>query len=70
VTVVVNGAEREEAAMLKLRDRLAVAHEYATTDIDAAIERAIACFADARVREFVPLLVERLARADLRALVG
>jgi hypothetical protein len=51
--------------MRRLRERLIAGQEHATAEINAAVERAIAYFADAQIREFVPLLAERLVRADL-----
>ena len=35
--------------------------------VETAVDRALARFDDARVREFVPLLAERDARRELRA---
>lgn len=39
-------------------------------DVDAAVERAVKQFAGAPIRDFVPMLVERLALADLKGAAG
>jgi hypothetical protein len=59
---------REKVAMARLVDVLT--DEFAAThtrdEVVAAIDRALAEFADAPVRTFVPTLVERKARLLLR----
>ncbi len=47
-------------------DRLAATYpDLAHDDVAHAVHRAYEHFSDSRVREFIPLLVERRARADL-----
>ena len=53
--------------MRHIRQRLIAAYgRSATVAVTTAMDREIARFADAPVREYVPLLVERLTRDDLR----
>lgn len=56
----------EQALIAAVQQRLVarysdLPHEY----VAAAVQRSHALFADCRVREFVPLLVERRAKAEL-----
>ncbi len=62
-----NDSYRETFAIDKLRERLSDGDAFDRDEVDAAVERAIAQFAGAPVRTFVPILVERLVRDDLRA---
>jgi hypothetical protein len=64
--VVVDGARRESVAVAQLRVRLAAESATSASDVDAAVDRALRGFAVAPIRDYVPLLVERLARDDLR----
>jgi hypothetical protein len=59
-------AERESAALRQMRDRLTGDDERNAAVIDAAIARAVNRFSGARIRDFVPLLVERLVRDELK----
>lgn len=49
-----------------MRSRLAQETGRAGLEVEAAIDRAMSRFDDARVREFVTLLAERQARRELR----
>lgn len=60
------GAERESAALRQLRERLVAGGAYESSEVDAAVGRAVARLAGAPIREFVPVLVERLTTDDLR----
>jgi hypothetical protein len=66
-----NGATRDEARsdLLEVKRRLIV--EYGTTvpplDIERYVDAALDSFAGARVRNFIPLLVERSVRDRLRS---
>ncbi len=62
--------EREATAIRRLRERLVANDSYASEEVNAAVDRAVRVFAGAPVREFVPLLVERLAVDDLRRLIA
>ena len=66
----VGGDKRELAAIERLRGRLKVGRGFAAGDVDAAVERAVKQFAGAPIRDFVPMLVERLVLADLRSATG
>jgi hypothetical protein len=56
----------EDAAFAEIVDRLAERYPHLPTDrIDAAVQEARHHFEQARVRDFVPVLVEREARAWL-----
>lgn len=61
-----SAVERELIAIRRLRERLTVDLGYATGDVDAALDRAMIGFADARIREFIPLLVARLVLDELK----
>ena len=59
--------EHEASAMRHIHERLITVYgRAATAAVSAAMDREIARFADAPIREYVPLLVERLTRDDLR----
>ncbi len=60
--------EHERLAITRLSERLLDAYRdrYTTAHITAVIDRAVHRFDQARIREFVPLLVERDARDALR----
>ena len=56
----------EQAAMAQLRERLS--NKFADLPperVAAAVQRAHAQFDESKIRDFVPLLVERSARAEL-----
>ncbi|TMR06868.1 hypothetical protein ETD83_03045 [Actinomadura soli] len=61
-------AQHEHKALIRLRDQLVSAYgaQVPAEEIGALIEAAAAKYAAAAVRDFVPLLVERDARAALR----
>lgn len=63
---VVDEAHRESVAVTQVRERLVTESTHSAADVSAAVDRALRRFAGAPVRDFVPLLVERLARDDLR----
>jgi hypothetical protein len=57
----------ESDALAAVQNRLQTEFlEHDTDQVRTAVERAEAHFAQSTVRDFVPLLVERRARADLR----
>ncbi len=56
----------DELAIRRLRDRLAQVNGHSADVIDEAVRRAVERFSEVRIREFVPLLVERLVRDELR----
>lgn len=58
-------AAREAAAIQFIRERLSTKSGWSAADVNAAVDRALRAFADAPVRDFVPLLVERIARTEL-----
>jgi hypothetical protein len=58
--------EREATAIGALRTRLTDAEASNAGEVNAAIDRAIQYFAEVPIRTFVPLLVERRARDDLK----
>jgi microcompartment protein CcmL/EutN len=58
--------QRELTAIRQLRERL-IAVGGDVSAVNAAVDRAIRHFATAPVRAFVPLLVERRARDELKA---
>jgi hypothetical protein len=58
--------QREAVAIRQLRERLISGMSAAAGEINDAVDRAIQQFAGAKIRAFVPLLVERRARDDLR----
>ncbi|MFC4062880.1 three-helix bundle dimerization domain-containing protein [Planomonospora corallina] len=64
-----DGSDREHRALDLLRERLLAAYRdrHSSARITAALDRAVARFDRAPVRDFVPLLAERAARAELRA---
>jgi hypothetical protein len=64
------GGGHESAALDRLCERLTMGGGFAAGDVDAAVERAVKQFAGAPIRDFVPMLVERLALADLKAATG
>jgi hypothetical protein len=64
----VQESDRETVAMRGLVERLTVDGGYPLDEVDAAVARAVRRFAEAPIREFVPLLVERLVRDELRHL--
>ncbi|HEY1486273.1 MAG TPA: hypothetical protein VGF84_09215 [Micromonosporaceae bacterium] len=70
MTVVPSGRDDriEIAAIAKVRERLAVEWIGAREDIEAAVDRAVQYFAAAPIRTYIPVLVERWARTDLRAM--
>jgi hypothetical protein len=70
MTVVPAGRDDrvELAAIAKVRERLAAEWIGARQDIEAAVDRAVQCFAAAPIRTYIPVLVERWARADLQAM--
>jgi hypothetical protein len=56
----------EQALIAELERRLTSEYAHVAPDqISSAIRSALARFEQCRIREFVPLLVERLARAEL-----
>jgi hypothetical protein len=58
--------DREEAAIGQVRARLqARFSERSRTDVTSIVNHAAARFADARIRDFIPLLVERISRDEL-----
>jgi hypothetical protein len=60
-------AEYEASTLRHLCDRLAAADDPASpAEIAAAVERAVRRFTNAPIREYVPLLVERLVTDELR----
>jgi hypothetical protein len=57
---------REEQAIGQLRRRLQTAYrDRSTADVQGAVDRAMRRFTTARIRDFIPLLVERISRDDL-----
>ena len=57
---------REEQAIGRLRQRLlTVFRERGTAEVQDAVDRAVRRFTTARIREYVPLLVERISRDEL-----
>jgi hypothetical protein len=61
----VSEPDREQVAIRQLRERLVAGRRHTDGEIDAAVARAVAHFARAPIRDYVPLLVERLVRDDL-----
>ncbi len=58
----------EPAQIAAVLQRLVAKYSWLTSEqVAAVVQRAHAQFTDSRVREFVPLLVERRARAELTA---
>lgn len=60
---------REEQALARLRERLVTtfAKTWSPDDVDSAISRARQRFDGRVVRDFVPILVERIVRQELSA---
>jgi hypothetical protein len=71
--VVVQGVrEQERRALVRLRAQL-VSHyagRCSSDEITEVIDRASDRFAGARIRDFVPVLVEQIVREDLRRAFG
>jgi hypothetical protein len=62
------GAMSEQAALVQVHERLSSRHsELTSEDILAVIQSAHASFDTSPIRDFVPLLVERRAGAELLA---
>ncbi|WP_067461916.1 three-helix bundle dimerization domain-containing protein [Actinomadura macra] len=61
-------AEQERKALIRLRDRLVITYgaEVSPEEVAALIDEAVAGFAAVSIRDFVPLLVERTVRDELR----
>jgi len=58
---------KEDQAIALLRDRLTKTYDQIPADqVNAVIDQELTRFTAAPIRDFVPLLVERLARNDLR----
>jgi hypothetical protein len=58
----------EQAALVQLEERLASTYADIPPDrVSTAIQKAHARFERSKIRDFVPLLVERRARAELAA---
>jgi hypothetical protein len=58
--------DREEAAIGRVRERLQTRFsERRGTDVAGVVSRAVALFTGARIRDYVPLLVERISRDEL-----
>lgn len=56
----------EEQAIGRLRQRLqAVYGERSATEVQGTVDRAMGRFTTARIRDYVPLLVERISRDEL-----
>jgi hypothetical protein len=57
---------REEMAIGQVRARLQARFSECTrTDVAGVVNRVAARFTDARIREYIPLLVERISRDEL-----
>jgi hypothetical protein len=59
-------ADRESIALRQLRDLISADTDVSAAEIEEAFDRALDQFATAPVRDYVPLLVERIVRRDLR----
>ena len=58
--------DREEAAIGRVSARLqARFSERSRTDVAGIVNRAASRFTDARIRDYIPLLVERISRDEL-----
>ena len=58
--------DREDQAIGQLRRRLRVVYrDRSNADVQGAVDRAVRRFTVARIRDFVPLLVERISRDEL-----
>lgn len=56
----------EEQAIGRLRQRLQAAYgERSATEVQGAVDSAVRRFTTARIRDYVPLLVERISRDAL-----
>ena len=62
--------ELESTAIARLREHLTRGLGFAECDVDAAVERAVKQFVGVPIRDFVPVLVERLVLADLKDTTG
>jgi len=57
---------REEDAVSRLRKRLQMRFgDRTSADVSSVVDRATRRFTTARIREYVPLLVERISRDEL-----
>lgn len=61
----VSEPDRELVAIRQLRERLVAGRRHTDGEIDAAVARAVQQFARAPIRDYVPLLIERIVRDDL-----
>ena len=58
--------QHEEQAIGRLRQRLQIVYrERSAAEVQSTVDRALRRFATARIRDYVPLLVERIARDEL-----
>jgi len=56
----------ENQAVGRIRERLQARYsDWAPADVTGIVDRATRRFASARIRDYVPLLVERIARDEL-----
>ncbi len=60
-----DGAAREAKALEELADRLNKEYAHSEQSVASAIDKALARFHGHAVRDFVPILVERIARREL-----
>ena len=58
-------ALHEERAISLVRERLRARFGERPADVEDAIDEAVKSFAGARIRDYVPLLVERISREKL-----
>ena len=66
MTIMSAAQNHEEEAVGRLRKRLqARFSERAPADVSGVVDRATRRFATARIREYIPLLVERISRDEL-----
>ena len=62
---------REEDAVSRLRKRLQMRFgDRTSADVSSVVDRATRRFTTARIREYVPLLVERISRDELNHRFG
>jgi hypothetical protein len=66
MTTVSTARSREEDAVGRLRKRLQMRFgDRTAADVSSVVDRATRRFTTARIRDYVPLLVERISRDEL-----
>jgi hypothetical protein len=58
--------QHEDQAIGRLRQRLQIVYrERSATEVQSTVDRALRRFTTARIRDYIPLLVERISRDEL-----